>query len=385
MKKFPLKLEKSLQFRKDHKAFRQLGSQKNLVDFSSNDYLGFAGNLQIFEDAHIILRENDLFHNGGTGSRLLSGNHKIYELAEEKLEAFFNSEAALIYNSGYDANLGFFASVPQRGDFILYDELSHASIRDGINLGNAKAFKFLHNDLEDLEKRILKIRETSGESLIYIVTEAVFSMDGDMPDLLQLAKISEEYGCYLVVDEAHSIGVVGEAGRGLVEDKGISDLVFARLITFGKALGAHGAAILGSRQLKEFLVNFSRSLIYTTSLPPHSVATILAALNHLESEGPGEIAKLQNNIEHFNSEIDKRDLMSRFISGTSAIHSCVVPGNEKVKQVAATLQLEGYDVKPILSPTVPEGKERLRFCIHSFNSEEDLNSILTVLKSEIVS
>ncbi|MFD0977469.1 aminotransferase class I/II-fold pyridoxal phosphate-dependent enzyme [Salinimicrobium gaetbulicola] len=385
MKKFPLKLDKSLQFRKEQKAFRELSGQKNLVDFSSNDYLGLAKNNQIFENAHRILVENDILKNGGTGSRLLSGNHALYGLAEEKLKYFFNSEAALIYNSGYDANLGFFSSVPQRNDIVFYDELSHASIRDGINLGKAKAYKFFHNDHEDLEQKIIRIKKTSIDAIIYIVTEAVFSMDGDMPDLRQLAEISEKYGCFLVVDEAHSVGVIGETGKGLVEELGVSDHVFARLVTFGKALGAHGAAILGSRKLKDYLINFSRSLIYTTSLPPHSVATILAAIQFLETDGVLEILKLQNNIQHFNSELEKRDLEPLFIKGNSAIYSCVVPGNEKVKQVAFNLQLEGFDVKPILSPTVPEGKERLRFCLHSFNSEEELNSTLTVLKKEILS
>ena len=385
MKKFPLKLDKSLQFRKEQKAFRELSGQKNLVDFSSNDYLGLAKNNQIFENAHRILVENDILKNGGTGSRLLSGNHALYGLAEEKLKYFFNSEAALIYNSGYDANLGFFSSVPQRNDIVFYDELSHASIRDGINLGKAKAYKFFHNDHEDLEQKIIRIKKTSIDAIIYIVTEAVFSMDGDMPDLRQLAEISEKYGCFLVVDEAHSVGVIGETGKGLVEELGVADHVFARLVTFGKALGAHGAAILGSRKLKDYLINFSRSLIYTTSLPPHSVATILAAIQFLETDGVLEILKLQNNIQHFNSELEKRDLEPLFIKGNSAIYSCVVPGNEKVKQVAFNLQLEGFDVKPILSPTVPEGKERLRFCLHSFNSEEELNSTLTVLKKEILS
>lgn len=385
MKKFPLKLDKSLQFRKEQNAFRELSGQKRLVDFSSNDYLGFAGNHQIFEDAHQILVEKDILKNGGTGSRLLSGNHVLYDLAEEKLKYFFETEAALIYNSGYDANLGFFSCIPQRNDIVFYDELSHASIRDGINLGKAKAYKFLHNDLEDLEKKIIRLRKTLDDTIIYIVTEAVFSMDGDIPDLLHLAELSEKYDCYLVVDEAHSVGVIGNSGKGLVEELGITDLVFARLITFGKALGAHGAAILGSKRLKDYLVNFARSLIYTTSLPPHSVATILAAIQFLEKEGVSELIKLQNNIQHFNSELEKRDLESLFIKGNSAIHSCIVPGNEKVKQVAFDLQLEGFDIKPILSPTVPKGQERLRICLHSFNSEEELNSILTLLKKEVFS
>lgn len=382
MQKFPLKLEKSLELRKNQSAFRQLGKFSELVDFCSNDYLGFSGNHEIYEHAQKILMQQEFQRNGGGGSRLLSGNHGLYPLAEEKLRSFFNSEEALIYNSGYDANVGFFASVPQRGDFILFDEFSHASIRDGIRLSHAKAYKFIHNSLEDLEKQIKRIRENNGETLIYIVTEAVFSMDGDSPALVEMARLSQKYDCYLIIDEAHSVGVIGDAGKGLVEELKIEEQVFARLITFGKALGAHGSAILGSNKLKDYLVNFSRSLIYTTSLPPHSLATILAAVEYLETKGVGELVKLQKNIEHFNSEVEKRDLQELFILGTSSIHCCLIPGNEKVKRISSTLKEQGFDIKPILSPTVPKGKERLRFCLHSFNLEEDINSGLTILQKE---
>lgn len=380
MQKFPLKLEKSLQLRKQHNSFRKLGCQGGLIDFSSNDYLGFAGREEIFEKAQRILQKYDLMKNGGTGSRLLSGNHELYTIAEEELKRFFHSEAALIFNSGYDANLGFFSSIPQRGDVILYDELSHASIRDGINLSNAKAYKFLHNDYKDLEEKILRFQNASFEGEIYIITEAVFSMDGDIPELRRMAELSKKNKCYLIVDEAHSTGVMGSDGKGLVRELGVEEQVFARIITFGKAMGAHGAAILGCNDLKDYLVNFSRSLIYTTALPPHSVATILAAVKFLQRDGLRAIEKLKHNIDFFNYEIKNKALEAYFIPGTSAIHSCLISGNERVKRAAFYLQKEGFDVKPILSPTVPEGRERLRFCLHSFNTELEIEKALSFVQ-----
>lgn len=379
MQKLPLKLVKNLQLRKQTNSFRKLDVNAPLIDLASNDYLGFSANLSIFEEAQRILREKDLLKNGAGGSRLLTGNHKLYELAEIEIAKFFSSESALIFNSGYDANVGFFASVPQRGDVIIFDEFSHASIRDGISLSKAKAYKFRHNDLKDLEEKIIRVKNASFEGEVYIVSEGVFSMDGDVPPLHGLVELSEKYDCLPVIDEAHSAGVIGKNGLGLVVELSLQEKIFARLITFGKAMGAHGAAILGSRELRDYLVNYSRSLIYTTALPPHSVATILAATSFLQAKGQKELETLRSRIRFFTSEIIKNELQDYFIPGFSAIHSCIIPGNEEVKRVAAGLQKEGFDVKPILSPTVPEGQERLRFCLHRFNSEEELAAVVSLL------
>lgn len=379
MQKLPLKLDKNLELRKETHSLRKLGTNDLAIDLASNDYLGFTANLSIFENAGRILREKNLLKNGAGGSRLLSGNHLLYELAEKEIADFFSSESALIFNSGYDANLGFFSSVPQRGDLIIYDEFAHASIRDGIALSKARAFKFHHNDLKDLEERIIRAKSPSFGGEIFIVTEGVFSMDGDIPQLHGLVELSDKYKCLTVIDEAHSTGVIGDWGKGLVASLSLQDKIFARLVTFGKAMGTHGAAILGSNSLKEYLVNFSRSLIYTTALPPHAVATILAAMDHLQKKGQKELEILRSRIRFFSSEIIKHDLQDRFIPGFSAIHSCIISGNAEVKRISAGLQKEGFDVKPILSPTVPEGRERLRFCLHSFNSEEELSTVVSLL------
>ena len=378
--KFPRNLATKLEFRKQNSALRKLPAPNALIDFASNDYIGFSKNKSIFEQTHHYLIDNDCIQNGATGSRLLSGNHKAYQEAEDFIANFHQTESALIFNSGYDANVGFFSSVPQKGDLILYDELCHASIRDGIQLSNAKAYKFQHNDFEDLEKRLRQAQSDNSITEVYIVTESVFSMDGDCPNLGELVALSEKHGCYLVVDEAHSLGVFGEKGEGLVQMLGFQNQVFARIMTFGKGLGCHGAAILSSQELKDYLVNFARSFIYTTGLSPHSVATILIAYQHLESEKQ-TINKLRENIIHFNQGKNLLGLKPMFVRSKSAIQSAIIPGNQKVKSIANQLQEKGFDVKAILSPTVPEGQERLRFCQHSFNTKEEISEVLSLLST----
>ena len=376
MRKFPKNLSAKLEIRKQNNALRKLPLSNKLIDFASNDYLGLSKSEAIFHETHQYLINNKIIQNGATGSRLLSGNHKLYPETENYIAQFHKSESALIFNSGYDANVGFFSSLPQKGDLILYDELCHASIRDGIQLSNAKAYKFNHNDFDDLEKLILR----NANTIIYIVTESVFSMDGDTPNLEELVQVSEKYNCYLVIDEAHALGVFGDKGEGLVQMLDLQNQVFARIMTFGKGLGCHGAAILGSLELTNYLVNFSRSFIYTTGLSPHSVATILMGYYSLDKEKQ-TIELLRENIIHFNQEKNLLGLKQLFVRSKSAIQSAIIPGNEKVKTIANQLQENGFDVKAILSPTVPEGQERLRFCLHSFNSKEEISEVLRLLST----
>ncbi|MBG6110861.1 8-amino-7-oxononanoate synthase [Flavobacterium sp. CG_23.5] len=374
MKQFPKNLSAKLATRKENKSLRQLSLTSDLIDFASNDYLGLSKSEAIFDETHHYLLGKNLKINGATGSRLLSGNHRLYQETESYIAQFHKSESALIFNSGYDANVGFFSSLPQKGDLILYDELCHASIRDGILLSNAKAYKFNHNDFEDLEKLISRNPDTT----IYIVTESVFSMDGDCPNLQELVSVSTKHKCYLVVDEAHALGVFGSSGEGFVQMLGLHDHVFARIMTFGKGLGCHGAAILGSVELRDYLVNFARSFIYTTGLSPHSVATILVAYQILEKDKKN-IQTLRENIIHFNQEKNLFGLKPLFVRSKSTIQSAIIPGNEKVKVIASQFQEKGFDVKAILSPTVPEGQERLRFCLHSYNSKKEISEVLALL------
>uniref|UniRef100_A0A4W5L236 Aminotransferase class I/classII large domain-containing protein n=1 Tax=Hucho hucho TaxID=62062 RepID=A0A4W5L236_9TELE len=205
-------------------------------------------------------------------------------------------------------------------------------------------------------------------------------MDGDCPNMEELVTLSEKYNCYLVVDEAHALGVFGEKGEGLVQYLQLQDKIFARIMTFGKGLGCHGAVVLGSEELKAYLVNFARSFIYTTGLSPHSVATILMGYHHLEND-KNALEALRDNIVFFNQVKKMLYLNPLFVRSKSAIQSVIIPGNEKVKNIASSLQQKGFDVKAILSPTVPEGQERLRFCLHSYNSKEEMTKVLTLLSS----
>jgi 8-amino-7-oxononanoate synthase len=377
---FPKNLSVKLETRKLVKSLRTLPQSNDLIDFSSNDYIGFSKSEAIFSETHQFLLDRNIKSNGATGSRLLSGNHSLYAETENYIARFHQSESALIFNSGYDANVGFFSSVPQKGDLILYDELCHASIRDGIRLSNAKDYKFKHNDFEDLEKLIVKFTIHNSQFTIYIVTESVFSMDGDCPNMEELVAVSEKYNCYLVVDEAHALGVFGEKGEGVVQYLQLQDKIFARIITFGKALGCHGAVVLGSNELKSYLVNFARSFIYTTGLSPHSVATILIGYHHLEKDKKA-LELLRENIVFFNQLKKMLYLNPLFVRSKSAIQSVIIPGNQKVKSIAYALQQNGFDVKAILSPTVPEGQERLRFCLHSYNSNDEMTEMLTLLSN----
>lgn len=380
----PKKLYGKLEDRTKKNELRFLGVASNLVDFSSNDYLGFARNETLFSKIfQVVLREN-ISQNGATGSRLISGNYKLYPILEAYLANFHQTESALVFNSGYDANIGFFSAVPQRGDVVFYDEYIHASIRDGIAMGHAKGYKFKHNDLEDLKRVTEHLKMDAlekGEAEVYVVTESVFSMDGDSPDLLAFAQFCKDNGFHLIVDEAHAVGVLGKNGEGLVQELALQDAVFARIVTFGKAMGVHGAAILGDRGLTNYLVNFARSFIYSTGLAPHTVASILASYEFLTNDGKEERLQLAEKLAYFQEQITKHKLGTYFIPSISAIHSCMVPGVKNVKLVSDKLKEDGFNVKAILAPTVPEGQERLRFCIHSYTSKEEIGLVLKLLSN----
>lgn len=379
MNLFPKNLLLKINERKAQDAFRKLGENKiHQVDFSSNDYLGFSKSKTIFEATHQYLVTHQVIQNGATGSRLLSGNFTLYQDTEQEIAIFHQAESVLIYNSGYDANLGLFSAILQKGDVVLYDEYIHASIRDGIRLSLAKAYKFKHNDVLDLEHKIVQQKNNDGN--IYVVTESVFSMDGDVPDLTQMARICTNHQAYLIVDEAHALGVFGNCGCGLVQALELQNDVFARIVTFGKGLGSHGAAILGSKQLIDYLINFSRSFIYTTGLTPHSVATIKIAYQALQEQKFVSVQKqLQNIISYFNAEASRLGLESIFIPSTSAIHCAVITGNDRVKKIAYEIQKRNFEVKPILYPTVPLGQERLRICLHVYNTTQEVTLMLELL------
>ena len=358
-----------LQQRKNKESLRSLKSFIPSIDFSSNDYLGFSTKGYLHQE--IKLLEPSL-KTGSTGSRLISGNSQLFNEIENDIAKFHQAESALIFNSGYDANLGLLSSVPQKGDLILSDELIHASLIDGIRLSFATNYKFKHNDVDSLKELIARHKESFNE--IYIVVESVYSMDGDNAPLKSIAELCKNNHIHLIVDEAHAIGVFGEQGRGLCQQLNVHQDCFARIYTYGKAMGCHGAAVIGSQELKEFLINFARSFIYTTALPEHSLLAIKSAYQLLLKTP--EIEKLKQTILYFNTQLNKH---SNFIISESAIHCKLIPGNLQVQEVEETLQRLDIFAKSIKSPTVKEGQERLRICLHSYNTKQEIDLLLSSL------
>lgn len=367
---FSQHLEKKLTQQRDAGLYRELKVvREGLMDFASNDYLGLARSKELFEQ----IRSNTIAFelNGSTGSRLLTGNSAQAESTENTLKTFFRSESALVFNSGYAANLAVLSSLPQRGDTILYDELCHASIKDGARLSLARRLNFRHNNTNDLEA---KLKRCTGNK--FIVVESIYSMDGDETPLSEIVQIAESYDAHIILDEAHSTGVVGNDGSGFAIQSGLERRVAVRIYTFGKGLGVHGACVVGSAALKDFLINFARPFIYTTAPDHHSLITIQSAVSFV-TRLHTERGQLRENIINFLSGLPAD---TRRTSSESAIQTIIIPGNHEVRRIAMELQNEGFDVRPIMSPTVPKGEERLRICIHSFNTPEEIQKLDKALK-----
>lgn len=367
------RLKRILKEREEVGLLRLLPYNQHLVDFCSNDYLGFARDFSLKEKVLQRLNSKEI-KLGSSGSRLITGNSLFAESLEKKIAHFHEAEAALIFNSGYDANVGFFSCVPKKGDTVIYDELIHASIRDGIRLGFAKSYSFKHNDFEDLKN---KINRSEGE--VFVVVESVYSMDGDLAPLKEICSLNVN----VVVDEAHSAGIFGANGEGLVHELGLQSKVFARLITYGKAFGAHGAAILGSCALKDFLINFARSFIYTTYMSEFS----LVAIDQVYKELGNSASRIKQTLalnEYFLEQLSKSNLINKFIKSGSLIHCMILSGNTSCKTLEEKLKNKGISVKAILSPTVPEGLERLRISIHFHNSKKEIDEMLLFLNKSIV-
>ncbi|SHM17131.1 aminotransferase class I/II-fold pyridoxal phosphate-dependent enzyme [Mucilaginibacter sp. OK098] len=368
-------IRKKLQERQAAGTYRSLKPDNALIDFCSNDYLGFARSSELKNKINSEIGSNKRVQNGSTGSRLLSGNSNYTEETEQYIATQHNCEAGLIFNSGYDANLGLFSSLPQRGDTIILDELVHASIIDGARLSFANRYTFKHNDLTSLED---KLKQAKGNC--YVAIESVYSMDGETPPIADIAAIVEKYSANLIVDEAHAVGLYG---FGLV-DKHLQSNVFARIVTFGKALGCHGAIILGSNLLRQYLINFARPFIYTTAASHHQIAAVKMAYQHLR-DSADEVEKLKSNIRLFKQNLNNTSAYP-LIDSNSAIQCIILKSNEKAKEVAGQLQSKGLDVRPILSPTVAQGSERIRVCLHSFNTEKEIilltDTINTLINAE---
>lgn len=364
----------ALESRHKQESFRSLSpADPSFTDFCSNDYLGLARSPVLLSLAEAewakLKKENPQQLLGSGGSRLLAGDSVYAEQLEKELAAFYQAEAGLLFNSGYAANTGIFSTLPQRGDTILYDELIHASVREGIRLSNAKAWSFRHNNAAHLEELLQK-----AEGTVYVAAEAVYSMDGDECPLETLVACCEKYKTALILDEAHSNGLYGRRGEGLSVAKQMHDKIFARVMTFGKAAGCHGAFVAGSRNLRDFLINFSRPFIYSTALPVHDLAVIRSSVNYfsgLEKERETVFALAR----YFRQKAEAAGI-SGLTASAGAIQAILFPGNENVRRLAAKCREKKMDVRAILSPTVPEGKERLRIILHSFNTEAQIDDLI---------
>jgi 8-amino-7-oxononanoate synthase len=363
---------KALIEREQSGALRKLSQTYPEIDFCSNDYLGFSKS-GMLRDKLATVTNSPTNVVGATGSRLITGNNHYVEEAEKQIALFHHGPAALIFNSGYDANLGILSSVPQRNDLILYDELVHASTYDGVKLSHATHYKFRHNDVSSLEELIL--RHHKNFENIYVVVESVYAMDGDTAPLLELVDICKpSKNIFLIVDEAHAIGVFGSQGRGLCNALAIEHKCFARIYTYGKAMGCHGAAVVGSEVLRSFLINFARSFIYSTALPLHSIEAIKHAYQLLIETKQKDL--LQNNISYFYSRATH---IKNCIKSQSAIHSIVLGNNDQADRLEKMLAERNIHVRPVKSPSIRPGSERIRVCIHSFNTKTEIDLLLDVL------
>jgi 8-amino-7-oxononanoate synthase len=350
---FPLHLQQKINTRIANTSLRSLQPPLTGVDFSSNDYLGLNRNK---EYQHVL---NAQSAHGSGGSRLLAGNTDAAIKTEKILAQLYNTEAALIYNCGYTANVGLLQSVASRHDTILYDELCHASIIDGTKLALAKSFSFEHNNVRKLEQ---KLKAATGE--VYVVIESVYSMDGDMAPLQEIIELKRKYNFNIIVDEAHATCTHPDYLWGLwqtVDDRKI----FARIHTFSKAIALHGAVIVGSQALINYLINYSRAFIYTTAMPAMYYTNIQLAHEYIATHGKTWANQLQKNIKLYRSLFD-------FETTHTPIQVIQNLPVEHLRAMCNTLAKHNIHLKPILPPTVPAGKERLRITLHAHNTPSEL-------------
>lgn len=361
--------QEALEKRRENGTLRALQSRRQGIDFYSNDYLGLAGNKDFQNLLLKNISENPELLKGSTGSRLISGNSAISNEVEEFIAKEHQYESALLFYSGYNANLALFSTLPTRHDTIIVDEKIHRSVHDACKISNAKKIKFRHNDTEDLE-RILK--KQGGFSFVAI--ESLYSMDGDFAPIREIIEITEKYNACLIVDEAHAFGAFG---YGLVDKLQLQKRVAATVITYGKALGTHGAAVLANSLIKSYLINFSSPFIYTTSAHDFVWNSIQEGYRFLKLNA-GLPMKLQENIKFFRNQ----DLNSSS-SENSPIQAIIVPDNHQLRHLKNGLSENGFLTYAVFSPTVKEGTERLRICLHSFNTKEEITGLTKIIKNFI--
>ena len=327
---------------------------KKLINLSSNNYLGLADNKRITEA--FFNSGGDKYSFGSASARLLTGTLPVYKELEKLISRLFKTDKTLLFNSGYHANVGINSSLASGGDVIFSDKLNHASIIDGMQLSKAKFFRYRHNDMENLENFLIKERKNFKNAII--VSESVFSMDGDIADLRKLVELKQKYNCILVLDEAHAFGVFGKTGLGVCENLEITDKVDLIVGTFGKAIGSMGAFATGKKELIEYLINKARSFIFSTALPPVNIAFSKFII---ENELPKTYDKRMRMLE-----------LGRKAGSESHIIPVVIGGNKETADTCEVLFHNGYFTLPIRPPTVPEGTSRLRLSLTTEINEKEL-------------
>ncbi len=351
---------------------------RRLINFSSNDYLGLAGDSRLCEAAIGAIRE---FGIGAGASRLVSGTQSPHLRLENALAKWKQAEAALSFSSGYAAAFGTVPALVSKDDVILLDKLCHASLIDGAKLSGATLRVFPHNHLGKLEEHLEWVRRQHPGKRILILTESVFSMDGDRAPLRELIELKKRFGALLMLDEAHAVGVIGPNGRGLAAAQNLSDDVDVQMGTLSKALGASGGYICGSRSLIEWLINRARSFIYSTAPPPAIVAAALAAVNFLgSSEGEERRRLLWERIGLMKDLLPRNELNEKASVVNSAIFPWIVGDEQAAIDLAASLQSEGFLVPAIRYPTVAKGSARLRITVTASHGENQIRSLCGAIK-----
>lgn len=325
------------------------------VDFSSNDYLGLAGSAWLASAVRAAVDRGVPVGSGG--SRLLRGNHAEHEALEAEAAAFFGSESALYFSSGYGANAALLSTLPQAGDLVLHDALIHASAHEGMRLGRAKAIGVAHNDVGAFEDALAAWRREGGSGRPWIVVESLYSMDGDRAPLAELAALADRHDGLMIIDEAHATGVFGDGGRGLAAPfEGRDNVITLR--TCGKALGCEGALVCGPALARDFLINRGRGFIFSTAPSPLMAAAVRAALGALRDQ-PERRQRLRALIE-----IAEGALRPHGVTATgSPILPLIIGDDARTMAAAAHLQAAGYDVRGVRPPTVPKGASRLRLSV----------------------
>ncbi|MFC1595997.1 8-amino-7-oxononanoate synthase [Candidatus Margulisiibacteriota bacterium] len=350
---------------------------KRYINFASNNYLGLTDHPEVTAAAIQAISE----YGTGTGaSRLISGTTPIHQQLEEQLARFKSADAALVFPTGYMANLGAISALAGKEDAVVIDRLNHASIIDGARLSKAKVLVFPHKDTIALKNILEKYR--SKYRHVLIVTDTLFSMDGDIAPLPEIVNLAEHYKCTTMVDEAHAVGVFGKNGEGLIEHFGLSGKIDVTVGTLSKAVGSMGGYVAGSRNLIEYLVNKCRGFIYTTALPADCCAAAMKAIEIIQSD-PERRNRLWQNIEIFKGLAEKTLTDKGYKYCESQIIPVFKKTPESTMETAAGLFESGYFVSAIRPPTVPKGSSRLRISLSSEHKREDIEGLVAVLTREV--